>query len=235
MNENLEPVEDYQEAMFIINHAPERRPQLIRDGDKLYLLQPGQQWDTIKNSQESKAEARQQFKLNRLELMTAPSLVQRNKDKTISNANRQIEDIQLRLEKNKQLSVEMKHNMTVLKEARQQLNLQMTPKPTPADRLNVAPQPTPAAVILSYKQQIQFLRQQTQIMPRDLYTLAAKAPEHTQPSIGNYLELRLKNKEKHTRLSEKQGAEILQDMQYLGSMPEEESHYKSPTPFAKPY
>lgn len=177
----------FKEAHFILvkGETPNLNQRIIKDNGQLYLLKPGQDWNTVKENPEAKAKARQEYKILKQDLMSVKSIVRHHKNYEHRIQNEQISDTKGRLDKAKQESLLLSNQLNLVQAARASsedaakqlhLSLRPIPSPTPTAGSSHTKKPSQASDTTFYREQIKALRDSHHITRGQLIQLASQAP-----------------------------------------------------------
>ncbi|BCA95901.1 hypothetical protein TUM19329_22620 [Legionella antarctica] len=180
----------FKDAHFVLNKGQ----QIIKDGDKHYLLQPGQDWESVKDNQEALKTAQVGFEQTKHELMVVENLVKLNKGLESTFTKTQILEVHSKI-KNIETEETLIKNQTGLIQASrasaQNLldnpNLGLT-APTPTitqGSAKPAPKQTQTSPTLLYKNKLEEFKNSPSVSQADLMNLVTKAPGvHTQAATA---------------------------------------------------
>lgn len=241
-------VTSFKDAHFILKQGKteEHDEKLIKVDNKLYLLKPGQTWDSIKDNPIEKNEARNNYKLSKQACMSVKKVVQHHKDfeKTVHKAH--VSETEKQIDQNKSERLLLKNQVLLVQSARasaehalQQPNLgQEPPKPTPTAGSASTPKPNQSAAY--YKQELDRLKHSPHISRKELFDLANQTPGPNKKHATDFLKQEFTKLPQRGPIPQTTMQTLLQTLERLGapSAPSkqkkhvEEEPYKSPTPFS---
>ncbi len=240
-------VTSFKDAHFILNKGKteEQSEKLVKADNQLYLLKPGQTWDSVKDNQQAKEEASTHYEQSKQQFMSVKKVVHHHKnfEQTVQKA--QVSETEQRREHCRGERELLKNQMNLVQSARasaeqalKQPNLGQEPsRPTPTAGHATSPKPSQASATLFYREQIKLLKQSSDITEKALYDLANQAPRVIRKEATEFL------KQEFTKLSQR-GAipqttmqNLLQRLERFGVSPKlnksvEEQTYQSPSPFS---
>lgn len=212
VREDGSEAKSFEEAHFVLNTnlhtedealksiAPElRRERIHKEGNKYYLLKPGQTWDSIKDNDEARNEAHKRFEHKKPELMVVKNLVRHNKGLETDVHQERVQDVKDKIQTNENQSQLNNNQKNVIESslaqsraALQQLNNDIkaqnattptpVPKPVPTPTVTAgpsSPKPQPkASVAQTYKEKLELFKKmpQLEMTGEQLLTLAGQAP-----------------------------------------------------------
>lgn len=249
-------VHSLQEAAFILS----KEDKLIYENGQYYLLKPTQNWDSVKDNPEERIKAMQQaqenFNLSKSDIMTVKKVINHNRGLEQEAHNNRIEEKRMELGSNSAEQLLLENQIRLFQSIRAEaqkafetltdalkssITPTASPKPTPTPINNTSNAPTPRPTpqrVLSYKQELEKLKQAKELTKTDLLALAAKAPGENQASAHLFIQnLFASGGSGLSRMTAPIRDQILNRMaQYGGSTPAIQQQqttptYKSPSPF----
>ncbi|MBA2648599.1 MAG: hypothetical protein H0U75_03185 [Legionella sp.] len=250
VNELGEEVQSFKDAAFVLRKDHPTYKKMVQMDGQSYLLQEGQDWNSIKDNQQQRDEARQLFVSNRpvLGLLSIRNLAEHHQAREFMPINMQATALKTRRDENLQRGQLINQSLQNLNLERNniinQLNALQKPSASPTPNMTPAKTATPQVqnnVVTQqtkqYKEELNNLKNKGQVTSDDIYTLANHAPLNMRPNIQNYLRHRLP-KDKlaaNITLSPNDKQAILQQMYQLGtpadSVKEKAQVSYTPTPF----
>lgn len=174
-------VHDVQKAEFILS----KDQKLVKDEEgKLHLLQPHQDWESVKNNTEAKALARKDYKELKPQIMCVKKVVSRNKGLETTMNQEQVAETDKLIKENKAEGLVIVNMNTLQQSARSSVQSELSQpdlgrvisRPTPTSGQATTPRPSQASATLFYREQIQQLKQAQQVNYEQLHGLADNLP-----------------------------------------------------------
>ncbi|KTD57921.1 hypothetical protein [Legionella shakespearei] len=183
VNDQGEKTHNFHEAQFILA----RGQRIVKDGQgEIYLLQPNQDWESVKNDSAAKARALQDYKDLKPQLMCVKKVVAHNKGlETAMNQDNIAEKDKL-IKENRAEGLLIANMISQQQAARSSAQHELNnpgparnnvPRPTPTAGSAAVPKPSQASATLFYREQIQELKLAQNITYEQLHSLADNLPQ----------------------------------------------------------
>lgn len=181
VNDQGAQVHNLHEAHFILAKGQ----KLVRDEQgKMHLLQPNQDWDSVKDNPEAKALARKDYKELKPQVMCVKKVVSRNKGLEATMNQEQIAETDKLIVANRaeglMIANMIAQQQAAMSSAQNELNnsgpARNIPRPTPTAGGAAVPKPSQASATLFYREQIQELKKAQHVTYQQLHALANNLP-----------------------------------------------------------
>lgn len=238
-------VGSFKDAHFILSkgETQELDQKLIKVDNKMFLLKPGQNWDSIKDNTEAKNKARNDYKHSKQEFMSVKKVVQHHKMFELTIQKAQVNDTEKQITQNKNEQILLKNQMNLVQSARasaenllKQNNLaQEAPRPTPTAGHAATPKPSQASATLFYREQIKLLKQSQNISYDDLLNLANRAPGKNSSRATEFLKQEFTKLSRNSAIPQTTMQNLLINLEKFGVTPKKqltEAPHNSPSPLS---
>jgi effector protein LidA len=181
VNEQGEKTHNFHEAQFILV----RGQKIVKDGQgEIYLLQPNQDWESVKNDSAAKARALQDYKDLKPQLMCVKKVVAHNKGLETAMNQDQIAETDQLIKANRAEGLLIANMISQQQAARSSAQYELdnpgparnVSRPTPTAGNAAVPKPSQASATLFYREQIQELKLAQNITYEQLHSLADNLP-----------------------------------------------------------